>query len=98
VGSGEWGGGRGEGGGGRGEGRGEGREVSSSARSRLCPRGRARVRVDASDLPPGNFITDATVRLSHGRPSGHRPTVRLSVCYRPRDNLGCESKVMALFL
>jgi hypothetical protein len=39
------------------------------------PRGHARDRADASVLPPGNFITDATVRPSHGRPSGHRPTV-----------------------
>jgi hypothetical protein len=33
------------------------------------PHGRA-------DLPPSNFITDATMRPRHGRPSGHRPTVR----------------------
>jgi hypothetical protein len=46
------------------------------------------VRADASVLPPGNFITDATVRPSHGRPSGHRPIVRPSVRYRPRDNPG----------
>jgi hypothetical protein len=50
------------------------------------PRGHAHVRVDASVLPPGNFIMDATVRPSHGRPSGHRPSVRPSVRYRPRDN------------
>jgi hypothetical protein len=39
---------------------------------------------------PGNFITDATMHLSHGRPSGHRPIVRPSVRpfvrYRPHDN------------
>jgi hypothetical protein len=35
-------------------------------------------------LPPGNFITDATMRPSHGRLSGHHPAVR----YRPRDNRG----------
>jgi hypothetical protein len=48
------------------------------------------VRADASVLSPGNFITDATVRLSHGRPSAHRPivcpSVRPSIRYRPRDN------------
>jgi hypothetical protein len=51
----------------------------ASAWTRLCPRGPKCVCADASVLPPGNFITDATVRLSHGRPSGHRPTVRSSV-------------------
>jgi hypothetical protein len=50
--------------------------VSSSARTH------GRVRLDSSDLPPGNFITDATVRLSHGRPSGHRPIVCPSVIVR----------------
>jgi hypothetical protein len=39
----------------------------------------------------GNFITDATVRLSHGRPCGHHPTVRPSVRYRPHDNPGAGS-------
>jgi hypothetical protein len=29
---------------------------------------------------PGNFKNDATVRPSHGRPRGHCPTVRPSVC------------------
>jgi hypothetical protein len=50
------------------------------------PRGRALfvrtlgcVRVDVSVLPPGNFITDATMRLSHGRPSVHRLIVRACV-------------------
>jgi hypothetical protein len=38
--------------------------------------GGRRVRADASVLSPGNFIMDATVRPSHGRPSGHRLTVR----------------------
>jgi hypothetical protein len=37
------------------------------------------VRADASVLSLGNFRTDATMRLSHGRPSGHRPTFRPSV-------------------
>jgi hypothetical protein len=37
------------------------------------------VRADASRFIPGYFITDATVRPSHGRPNGHRPSVRLSV-------------------
>jgi hypothetical protein len=45
-------------------------------------RGRQRVRADASVLPPGNFITDATVRPSHGRPCDHRPTIRPSVIVR----------------
>jgi hypothetical protein len=54
-----------------GEGR-EQREVSSSVRTH------GRVCVDASVLPPRNFITDATVRLSHRRPSGHRPFVRVT--------------------
>jgi hypothetical protein len=31
---------------------------------------------------PGNFKTDAIVHPSHGRPCGHRPSVR----YRPHDN------------
>jgi hypothetical protein len=56
------------------------------ARTRGCPRGQARVRADASFLSPGNFITDAIVHLSHGRPSGHRPTLRPFVRYRLRDN------------
>jgi hypothetical protein len=58
---------------------------------------RAGARADASVLPPGNFITDATVRPSHGRysasksrtsqrPSSDRPSVRPSFRYRPRDN------------
>jgi hypothetical protein len=41
-----------------------------------------RVRADASVLPPGNFKKDTTVRPSHGRPRGHRPTVRPSVIVR----------------
>jgi hypothetical protein len=41
-----------------------------------------RIRADASLFTPGNFITDAIVHPSLGRPSGHRPSVR----YRPRDN------------
>jgi hypothetical protein len=51
---------------------------------------------------PGNFKKDATVRPSHGRFRGHRPTihptvrlsVRPSVRYCPRDNPGnnCPKK------
>jgi hypothetical protein len=44
------------------------------------------VRADVSVLPLGNFITDATVSPSHGLPSGHHPSVRPSVRYRPHDN------------
>jgi hypothetical protein len=44
------------------------------------------VRVNTSVLSPRNFITDAIVRPSHGRPSGHYLTVCPSVLYRPRDN------------
>jgi hypothetical protein len=58
----------GEGGRGGGEGRGgeggEGREVRPSGRECFIL---------------GNFRKDATVRPCHGRPRGHRPTVRLSV-------------------
>jgi hypothetical protein len=39
--------------------------------------------VDAAIYPRGNFITDATVRLNHGRPSSHRPRPRPSVRPRP---------------
>jgi hypothetical protein len=74
-----------EGGGGRGEGRGERREgMSVSART-------GRVRADTSVLPPGNFIMDATVRPSHGRPNGHHPIIRPFVRYRLRDNPGMDS-------
>jgi hypothetical protein len=59
--------------------------MSASARTHL-------VRTDVSVLPLGNFITDAIVRPSHGRLSGHGPTVHLSVHpfvrYRPHDNPG----------
>jgi hypothetical protein len=79
-------------------------DASVVARTRACARGRERVRADASVsvrtyrrirtnasvLPPGNFVTDATMRLSHGGPSSHCPTVRLSirlsVLYHPCDN------------
>jgi hypothetical protein len=53
------------------------------------------VRADASCFIPGNFKKDATVRLSHGRPRGHRPIVRPSV--RPSENVrvttlaGCDA-------
>jgi hypothetical protein len=54
------------------------------------PPGRTSVCADAPIYPRGNFITDATVRLSHGQPSSHRPTVRPSVrpsiLNRPSDN------------
>jgi hypothetical protein len=43
---------------------------SWSAQTHAC------VRADALIYPRGNFIMDARVRLSHGRPSGHRPSVR----------------------
>jgi hypothetical protein len=33
---------------------------------------------NAAVLPLGNFKKDATVRPSHGRPRGHRPSVRPS--------------------
>jgi hypothetical protein len=52
------------------------------------PRTYRGVRADTSILSPGNFITDATVRPSHGRPSGHHPTVRPSVRYGLCDNPG----------
>jgi hypothetical protein len=76
------------------------------ADSRLRPQGRGRggrggegmsasascVCTYASVLSPGNFITNAIVCPSHGRPSGHRPTIRSSVCpfirYCPHDNPG----------
>jgi hypothetical protein len=51
------------------------------------------VRADAHCFIPGNFKKDATVRPSHGRPRGHRPTVRPSVrlsdCpfVRPSENV-----------
>jgi hypothetical protein len=66
---------------GRGEGSSqEGEEGNECVRvDALFPHGHTRVRADASVLPPGNFITDATMRPSHGRRSGHRPTVRPSV-------------------
>jgi hypothetical protein len=55
---------------------------SASARTPVRPCGHCRVRADASVLFSCNFITDATVRPSHGRPSGHRPTVRSSAILR----------------
>jgi hypothetical protein len=58
---------------------GEGKEMTSSARTGLCLRRLQRVRTNASLFTPCNFITDATVHPSHGRPSGHRPSVRPSV-------------------
>jgi hypothetical protein len=49
--------------------------IGTSAWTQACPRRRERFIL-------GNFITDAIVRLSHGRSSGHCP----SVLYLPRDN------------
>jgi hypothetical protein len=43
-------------------------DASASARTRV--------------VYPGNFQKDATVRPSHGRPRGHRPTVRPFVIVR----------------
>ena len=45
-----------------------------------------RICVGATVLSPSNFITGATMHPSHGRPNGHRPSIRLSVHYRPRIN------------
>jgi hypothetical protein len=53
--------------------------LASMAWTPACPRGHQYFTL-------GNFITDATVRPSHGRPYGHRPTVRPSIRYRPHDN------------
>jgi hypothetical protein len=50
------------------------------------PHGWARVREDVSIYPLDNFITDAIVRLSYGRPSGHRPCRHPSTLVRPLDN------------
>jgi hypothetical protein len=60
-------------------------------RCRLCGPKRvradgARVHADAAIYPLGNSKTDATVRLSHRRPSSHRS--RPSVLVRPFDNPG----------
>jgi hypothetical protein len=62
--------------------------MNASARTCRVQKDIGCVRTDASVLPASNFITDAIVCPSHGRPSGHRYTIRLSVCYRPRDNPG----------
>jgi hypothetical protein len=66
-----------------GEGGGEGGNACVRADARARPRERAMsartlgcFRADAIVLLPGNFITDATMRPSHGRPSGHGPIVR----------------------
>jgi hypothetical protein len=80
----------GRGGGGEGEGR-EGRAASTrtlvlSVWTCWVRADAARVRTDVPIYPRGNFITDATVRPSHGRPSSHRPTVRPTVLNRPCDN------------
>jgi hypothetical protein len=57
----------------------------------------ARVRADASVLSLGNFLSDATVRPSHGRLSSHRPTVHPSVRYCPRDNPGVRADVTSVW-
>jgi hypothetical protein len=82
---------------------GEGRGGAAFARTLGCVRTDAlmsartqgRVCMDAPIYPRGNLITGATVRPSHGRPSGHRPivrpAVRPSILNRPRDNPACYS-------
>jgi hypothetical protein len=61
------------------------RRIGVSTRTRSCLYKRELVRARFS---LGNFITDTTVRLSHRRPSGRRPSARPSVCYHPHDNPG----------
>jgi hypothetical protein len=56
--------------------------ISTSISIKLLIVYNATVRADASVLSPCNFITEATVRPSHGRPSGHRPIVRPSIIVR----------------
>jgi hypothetical protein len=51
-------------------------------------------RADVPIYPRGNFITDATVRPSHGRPSNHRPIVYLSVLNRSCDNLALAKLIV----
>jgi hypothetical protein len=69
-------------------------------------RGRQCVRAGACARPhgrqcfiPGNFITDTTVRPSHGRPCGHRSTVHPFVRYHLHDNpahrASCQLHVQA---
>jgi hypothetical protein len=59
-------------------------------RAERCSRTHGRiyghVRTDVLIYPLDNFITDATMRSSHGRPSGHRPRRRPSVLVCPLDN------------
>jgi hypothetical protein len=55
------------------------RTEPTSARTRLGPHRQAGIHAEAAIYPRGNFKTDAVVRLSHGRPSSHRPCPRLSV-------------------
>jgi hypothetical protein len=66
------------------------RRPSTSARTRWVHADITRVHADSPISPRGNFITDTTMRPSHGQPSGHlsivRPSVRPSVLNRPRDN------------
>jgi hypothetical protein len=45
-------------------------DACAHPRGRMCPSARTLV------FTLGNFKKDATVRLSHGRPRGYRPTVR----------------------
>ena len=51
-----------------------------------CLRTHGCVHANVLIYPLCNFITDAIVRLSHGRPSGHRPHRRPSVFFRLLDN------------
>jgi hypothetical protein len=87
-----------------GEGGGEGQ---GGADARLCPHGRrgASARTGSrlhgrERLTPDNCITDATMRPSHGRPSGCRssvcPSVRPSAIVR-MTTLGWGSVVLFIF-
>jgi hypothetical protein len=59
--------------------------VRKRPRDNPGPRRRAHVRADAPCFTPGNFKKDATVSPSHGRPRGHRPSVR--PCVRVSENV-----------
>jgi hypothetical protein len=58
----------------------------ASARTPACPHVRMCMSARTAVFSPCNFKTDSIVRPSHGRPCGHRPIIRPSVRYRPRDN------------
>jgi hypothetical protein len=84
------GGGGGGGGGAAGAPGGGGKCVRTDAHVRadmVRPRGR-------ECFIPGNFKKDAIVRPSHGRPCGHRPTIRPSVRYRPFDNRAAYNSLL----